>query len=80
MAANMLLNVKEAAEVLGISTGVLARLARDGVIGCYKFGSNTSPRKFSKKHIQDFLLKYESRPREDAVISEDIFNETSKGE
>jgi len=76
--SNLLLSTKEAAEVLGVSAGNLSHFARNRIIGFYQFGDNSTPRKFSKKHIQDFLAKYEFPPhpeRLNDILKDDMYDE-----
>jgi hypothetical protein len=64
LSTHLLLNTKEAAEVLCITPILLNRFAKNRLIGFYQFGGETTPRKYSKKHIQDFLELYHRPPIE----------------
>jgi excisionase family DNA binding protein len=54
-----LYNVKDAANILHISTSFLYKKAEDGTIGCIKIGSAL---RFSKNNIDEYLKKCNKEP------------------
>jgi len=73
---SFLMTTKEVADMIGMHPNKISDLSKNGYMGFYKFGTHGSPRKFSKKHVQDFLESYETKPtkKPDLKILEEIID------
>ena len=62
---NKLLNIKEAAEILGVSVSTVRRWSDDGTLECYRVG-NAGYRKFERSKIEQLKTQFYGTP----IVSE----------